>query len=110
MDNNYLTSQLPLLCSADSSKIQILLDKLYKTKRKPSFSISLKMKDGKIIKVHPNSFYQGDNWNLGENGFINDIFVTSFLDKAGLNSMFISMEKEYFMIELLGINKKYKIM
>ena len=35
MDKDYLTDQLPLLCSADNSKMQTLLDSLYKTKRKP---------------------------------------------------------------------------
>lgn len=108
ISDTFLMNNMPMLCSMNSIDMQILLDIFYKNTNKPSCGITFKSKNGKNIEVHPNSVYEGDSWCLNKNSYINYQCVTNFLSQINLQNLFVPIEKEYMMIHLIGIYKKYK--
>lgn len=106
LDKDDVLEMLPSLRTLNKETLQIARDRLNSLNHKQVFSITLELSDKTTKKIIPSSIYQGDNWIMNNNTYINDSVVYSFLQEAQLNNLFFQQERPYFLVSILGILKQ----
>lgn len=106
LDKDDVLEMLPSLRTLNKETLQIARDRLNSLNHKQVFSITLELSDKTTKKIVPSSIYQGDNWIMNNNTYINDSVVYSFLQEAQLNNLFFQQERPYFLVSILGILKQ----